>query len=227
MLERGLLPARLPDVPGVQLAARYVPAEHHGVGGDWYDAFTVPSGRLWFVVGDVAGHGLGAAVVMGRVKSAFRSYALQVDEPERVLELTDRKVRHFEMGTMVTMLCATAMPPYDVLEVSSAGHLPPIVALPRQRAQVVKLDTGRPLGLAPASPRTRTTLDVPDGALVIFYTDGLIERRDRGLRLGLTQLCEATSASHPETACQSVMHHVVGNAEVADDIALLAFRRRV
>ena len=226
MLERGLMPAHLPELPGVQFSARYVPAEHQGVGGDWYDAFTAPSGRLWFVVGDVAGHGLDAAVVMGRVKSAFRSYALQVDEPERVLELTDRKVRHFEMGTMVTVLCATAMPPYDVLEVSSAGHLPPVIALPHQRAHLVSLDTGPPLGLAQHSARTRTTFDVPDGALVMFYTDGLVERRDRGLRLGLAQLCEATTARHPEAACQSVMHHIVGNAEVADDIALLAFRRQ-
>ena len=84
LLERGLQPTRLPALDGVQLAARYVPAEGRAVGGDWYDAFTLPSGELWLVTGDVAGHGLDAAVVMGRVRSAFRSYALLGEAPSEL-----------------------------------------------------------------------------------------------------------------------------------------------
>jgi hypothetical protein len=100
LLERSLQPSRLPRLPGVQLAARYVTAESRLIGGDWYDAFTVPSGQLWLVVGDVAGHGLKAAVVMGRVKSALRAYALECDSPHEALERTDHKMQHFEVGTV-------------------------------------------------------------------------------------------------------------------------------
>src|SRR6185369_5834153 len=91
VLERSLLPAMLPRVPGIELAARYVAAEDRSVGGDWYDVFRTPSDELWLVVGDVAGHGLRAAVVMGRVRSALRAYTLLGIAPERVLELVDRK----------------------------------------------------------------------------------------------------------------------------------------
>src|SRR5262249_58091323 len=103
LLERSLVPASLPRTNGLELAARYVPAEQRTVGGDWYDVFRVPSGDLWIVVGDVAGHGLQAAVVMGRVRSALRAYTLLGLAPERVLELVDRKVQHFEIGTLVTV----------------------------------------------------------------------------------------------------------------------------
>ena len=82
MLERSLLPQSLPRRPGLEFAARYVPREDRAVGGDWFDAFTLPSGMLWVVIGDVAGHGLPAAVVMGRVRSTVRSYALE-DYPRR------------------------------------------------------------------------------------------------------------------------------------------------
>ena len=133
LLERGLQPSRLPRLPGVQLAARYVPTESRLIGGDWYDAFTLPSGQLWLVVGDVAGHGLTAAVVMGRVKSALRAYALECDTPQQALERTDRKVQHFEVGTMITVVCAVSSPPYDHIDISSAGHLPPVLAVPGQR----------------------------------------------------------------------------------------------
>ena len=94
LLERSLQPGRPPRLPGVRLGARFVTAESRLIGGDWYDAFTVPSGQLWLIVGDVAGHGLNAAVVMGRVKSALRAYALECDSPQDALERTDRKVRH-------------------------------------------------------------------------------------------------------------------------------------
>ena len=159
LLERGLQPTRLPALDGVQLAARYVPAEGRAVGGDWYDAFCLPSGELWLVTGDVAGHGLDAAVVMGRVKSAFRAYALLGEVPERVMELTDRKVQHFEIGTMVTLICATAHPPYDRVKICSAGHPPPVLAAPGEHGHLVKLPVGPPLGAlaAQCAPRSRSS----------------------------------------------------------------------
>ena len=103
MLERSLLPPTPPSTPELEFATRYVAAEDRTVGGDWYDHFRLPSGELWIVVGDVAGHGLEAAVVMGRIRSSLRSYALIDSSPARVLELVDRKMQHFESGVYATV----------------------------------------------------------------------------------------------------------------------------
>jgi phosphoserine phosphatase RsbU/P len=172
LLERGLQPTRLPAIPDLRLAGRYVPAENRMIGGDWYDAFTLPSGQLWLVVGDVAGHGLNAAVVMGRVKSALRAYALTTGDPARALELTDRKVQHFEIGTMVTVACATSAPPYDQFQLCSAGHLPPVLAEQGVPARLVNLPLGPPLGALPGVDREAAVLDLPPGGVLVLYTDG-------------------------------------------------------
>ncbi|MDT4922372.1 MAG: phosphoserine phosphatase RsbU/P [Pseudonocardiales bacterium] len=227
LLERGLLPARLPRLPGLEFAARYVPAESRTIGGDWYDAFTVRSGELWVVTGDVAGHGLNAAVVMGRVKSALRAYSLVADSPEKVLELTDRKVLHFEIGAMVTVVCATSKPPYNEFTVCSAGHLPPVVAHPGAEAELLELPVGPPLGVAPTIERASTTVTLPAGGVALLYTDGLVERRDVSLEHGLARLRAAVTATNPETLCRAVMQHLVGNETINDDIALLAIRKSV
>jgi sigma-B regulation protein RsbU (phosphoserine phosphatase) len=224
LLERGLLPSRLPRLPGVEFSARYVPAESRTIGGDWYDAFTLPSGDLWLVIGDVAGHGLNAAVVMGRVKSALRAYALVSDSPAHVLELTDHKLQHFEIGTMVTVVCATSNPPYDQFTFCSAGHLPPVLAVPGQESKLLEVSPGPPLGAVAATKRASTTVTLPAGGVLLLYTDGLVERREEAIEHGLGRLCAATHPTHPETVCRTVMHSLV-NDTVADDIALLAIRR--
>ena len=226
VLERSLLPNRLPRLPGVEFAARYVPAESRMIGGDWYDAFTLPSGELWLVTGDVAGHGLNAAVVMGRVKSALRAYALVSDGPAHVLELTDRKVQHFEIGTMVTAVCATSKPPFDEFTLCSAGHLPPVLAVPGQESELVEVAVGPPLGAIAGMKRASTTVTLPAGGVLLLYTDGLVERREEDIERGLGRLCAAVHPMHPETVCRTVMHSLVADT-VADDIALLAVRRTV
>jgi sigma-B regulation protein RsbU (phosphoserine phosphatase) len=225
LLERSLQPTRLPAVAGLRLAGRYVPAESGVIGGDWYDAFTVPSGDLWLVVGDVAGHGLNAAVVMGRVKSALRSYALTSSEPERVLELTDRKVQHFEIGTMVTVVCAVSTPPYEQFRICSAGHLPPVLAAPATETQLVELPTGPPLGTSPDVKRSAATVKMPSGGVLLLYSDGLVERRTEIIDEGLQRLRAATSAGLPDIVCRDVMHQLVGDTRTTDDIALLAAQR--
>ncbi len=225
LLERGLQPTRLPALDGVQLAARYVPAEGRAVGGDWYDAFSLPSGELWLVTGDVAGHGLDAAVVMGRVKSAFRAYALLGEAPERVMELTDRKVQHFEIGTMVTLMCATAHPPFDRVKICSAGHPPPVLAAPGEPGHLVTLPVGPPLGVLRGAGRTSIEIEWPDDAVLLFYTDGLVERRDADLGARLDQLAHVVPTGHPEAVCAAVMHEMIRNDVVRDDVAVLAARR--
>ncbi len=177
-LQRSLLPAQLPDVPGVEFAARYVPGGDGEVGGDWYDVFALPSGSLCIVVGDVVGRGLPAAVAMGRLRTALRAYALESEDPAELLRKLDRQVRQFEPEVMATVLCAIMEPSGEQLRLSTAGHPPPVVSassgLP---AAVLELPVDLPVGVSTARPRHTSTMALPPGAGVCFYTDGLIERR--------------------------------------------------
>lgn len=225
LLERGLLPTRLPRLSGLEFAARYVPAESQLIGGDWYDAFVVPSGELWLVTGDVAGHSLNAAVIMGRVKSALRAYALLGEGPAHVLELTDRKVQHFEIGVMVTVICAVAAPPYSEFTICSAGHLPPAVAAPGQRTELPELPVGPPLGIIEGLPRRTARISLPAGGVLVFYTDGLVERRQHPIERGLRRLRAAVHPENAESVCRTVMQQLVGSDKVGDDIAMLAVHR--
>jgi sigma-B regulation protein RsbU (phosphoserine phosphatase) len=226
LLEHSLQPSRLPVLPGLEFAGRYVPADNRTIGGDWYDAFIAPSDRLWLVTGDVAGHGLNAAVVMGRVKSALRAYALHEARPERVLELTDQKIQHFEIGTMVTVVCAVADPPYHEFRIASAGHLPPVLAAPDRDSVLVDTDIGPPLGVMADIRRRARTIDLPLGGLLLLYTDGLVERRSEVIDEGLERLRAAVSTNTPELVCQTVMRTMVGREESSsDDTALLAVQR--
>nr|BFE73171.1 hypothetical protein GCM10020092_064720 [Actinoplanes digitatis] len=152
-LQRSLLPAQLPGVPGVDMAARYVPGHDFGIGGDWYDVFTLPSGWLGVVIGDVSGHGLGSAVVMGRVRSALRAYALVCDDPASALTLLDRKVHHFETGNLTTALYGMISPDRSTIHLSLAGHLPPVLAAPGRPAFVPKIAVGPPAGHRPSRRR--------------------------------------------------------------------------
>jgi phosphoserine phosphatase RsbU/P len=121
-LQRSLVPSAPPAVRGAEIAARYVPGSGR-VGGDWYDVFVLPSGELGMVVGDVAGSGLGAAVIMGRIRSALRAYALEFPGPADVLVKLDQKMQYFEEGdVMATVSYAVFDPGSGQLHVSSAGH---------------------------------------------------------------------------------------------------------
>lgn len=223
-LERSLQPARLPRVPELEFAARYVPSERRAIGGDWYDAFVLPSGRLWVVTGDVAGHGLHAAVLMGRVKSALRAYTLIANDPAEVMELADRKVLFFEVGTVITVVLATATPPYERFRVASAGHLPPLLACPDRPAEFVTLPVGPPLGVEPETSRSAADVTLPSNGVLLLYTDGLVERRLVPLDERLEGLRRSVAADAPERVCHMVMHRLV-DAEIDDDIAVVAIRR--
>jgi phosphoserine phosphatase RsbU/P len=225
VLQRSLLPSELRPCPGMQFATRYVPAEEGGIGGDWYDSFVLPTGELWIMVGDVAGHGLGAATVMGRLRSTVRSYALEGHESRTVLTLADHKLQFFEPGLMATLLCVVSRPPFDALEIASAGHLPPILAMPGESPSLVDVPVTLPLGVRANAPRASTTVELPLGAVFLAYTDGLIERRGESLDVGLQRLLGVAEATHPEIVCRSVMHALIGDGVPRDDIALLVLRR--
>ncbi len=225
LLERSLLPERLPNYDGLELAARYITPDDRTVGGDWYDFFSVPSGRLWMVVGDVAGHGLSAAVVMGRVRSALRAYALLGGSPATVLELTDHKVQHFEIGSMVTAVCATSLPPYDEWQIATAGHPPPLIAAPGAAPRLLELPIGPPFGAIAGAKRSDATASLPRGAVMVLYTDGLIERRGESIDLGFERLRTVVRADVPGEVCRRVLHELIGGRRPDDDIAIIAIRR--
>ena len=226
LLERSLLPTKLPSCPGLAFATRYVGAEHKTIGGDWYDIFTVASGQLWIVVGDVAGHGLHAAVVMGRIRSALRAYSLLDEPPERVLDLVDRKVNHFEVGAMVTVACAVLDPPYESMTITLAGHPPPMIASVGQRAVLAEVEPSPPIGTQLSfGNRRSTTVPLAPDSVVAFYTDGLIERRGESLDVGFSRLRQAMSLGPAENVARDIMRHVIGNHVPQDDIALVVMSR--
>jgi len=225
LLERSLLLDKMPVCPGLEFAARYLTPEDRTVGGDWYDLFTLPSGELWLVTGDVAGHGLEAAVIMGRLRSALRSYALLGGSPEEVLEQTDRKARHFEIGTMATIVCATGRPPYEEFRITTAGHPPPVLAVPGHPATLLELSVDPPIGVGPVVRRSSTNIQMPLGAMMLLYTDGLIERRDESLDDGFGRLCASIRPDRPEAVLHQVFRAVVGSTPPTDDVVVVALRR--
>ena len=222
-LQRSLLPSALPVIRGVEIAARYVPGDGQ-VGGDWYDVFPLPWGELGMVVGDVAGSGLGSAVVMGRMRSALRSYALESPDTADVLRKLDHKMQYFESDVMATVSYAVLDPASGQLRISSAGHFPPVVAAPRRHAFLTEIAVDPPIGVADAPRRQVTTLALVPGTVLCFFTDGLVERRDKPLDDGITRLCETVSPRPPESVCASVMGALVGSEHLGDDIALLVLR---
>jgi phosphoserine phosphatase RsbU/P len=223
-LQRSLIPSALPQVSGLELAGRYVPGSGN-VGGDWYDVFSVPSGHVYAVIGDVAGSGLQAAVIMGRIRSALRAYALESTDPADVLRRLNRKLCHFEPEAMATVLCAVITPALDEVSISCAGHLPPIAAIPGQPAAVADIAGDALLGLAEQGNRQLTAVSFPPGALLCLYTDGLVERRGQPIDDGIARLCAAVSAAEPEAAAASVMAAMADTTPYRDDVALLMLRR--
>jgi phosphoserine phosphatase RsbU/P len=223
-LQRSLLPTALPTVTGAELAARFIPG-HGVVGGDWYDVFFLPSGELSLVVGDVAGSGLPAAVIMGRMRSALRAYALETSDPAEVLARLDRKMQHFEPGALATVLYAVVEPSLQTARISAAGHLPPVLAAPGRSGQLAEVHADLLIGADIATARRSATIAIPPGGLLCMCTDGLVERREYPLDEGLDRLCKAVRAGPAEAVCATAMAALVGNDEVRDDIALLVFRR--
>ncbi|HVA76128.1 MAG TPA: GAF domain-containing SpoIIE family protein phosphatase [Acidimicrobiales bacterium] len=225
LLEKSLLPGRMPPLPGLEFATRYMTPEDRTVGGDWFDGFVSPSGQLWIVVGDIAGRGLPAAVIMGRTRSALRAYALLDLEPGEVLALTSRKISYFEPEILATAVCAVSDPPYREFRIASSGHPPPVLASPSTGTQLLDLPVGVPLGSPSEAEAQCATFTLEDGALLLFYTDGLIERRGEHLSEGLRRLQELVEPVHPEVLCLRVIHGMFGLDSPPDDVAMVALRR--
>ncbi|GAB2991535.1 SpoIIE family protein phosphatase [Amycolatopsis acidiphila] len=225
-LQRSLLPPQLPQVPSLDFAARYVPGGGSNVAGDWYDVFTLPNGWLGLVIGDVVGHDLPAAVVMGRLRSALRAYSLETTDPADVLTRLDRKAQHFEPGMMATVLYGTLEPDFGRLYLSSAGHLAPVLARPGEPAHFADLPIDPPIGAIREVRRRKTTIELQPGTITCFYTDGLVERRYAPLDDGLELLRSTVRAASADAVCAQVMTTLIGEYVSEDDVAILTFRRQ-
>lgn len=223
-LQQSLLPAAPPRVSGAELAVRYVPGSG-GVGGDWYDVFTLPGGELCFVIGDVVGHGLNAAVIMGRMRSALRAYALVSPDPAEVLRRLDHKVQLFEPDAMATVLYAVCDPSLESARICSAGHPPPVLVSPGNPATILDVEPDPMIGAAEVRPRQSTTVEIPKGALLCLYTDGLIERKGHSIEERLNLLRESMFLGMPEAVSATIMGTLVGSHPTDDDVALLVIRR--
>ena len=201
--------------------------------------FALPDGRLGIVVGDVAGSGLQAAVIMGRMRSALRAYVLEVDDPAVALRMLDRKIQYFEPNAMATVLYGLYTPESAEFLVSLAGHLPPVLAAPDgQPAGVLPIQPDPPIGAADDPPRHSSVSTVPPGGLLCCYTDGLVERRGQLIDEGISSLAatmdeQVQAGAHrsgrpvslAEDACAAVMRVLIGNSPARDDVALLMARR--
>lgn len=219
MLQRSLLPGELVNLAGVSAAARYMPASHE-VGGDWYDLFELPRGRLGIAIGDVVGHGLRAASLMGQLRTALRSYALEDHSPARTLQLVDRYMRVLSDMPMATAAYAILDPQTGALQLASAGHLPPLV-LGSGEGRLIDVVSSPPLGAFPYSNWADQDDSLSDGEMIVFYTDGLVERPGTGLNESIERLLSATAgASSAEDACTLAVEQVLPFGR--DDMALVA-----
>ncbi|MGZ4494217.1 MAG: PP2C family protein-serine/threonine phosphatase [Nocardioides sp.] len=227
-LQRSLLPSRLPDLPSLSLAARYLPGERGlRVGGDWYDCVKISDRLVALVVGDVMGKGLRAASLMGQLRTSVRSLASADPSPAAVLTGLDRlssMLDTYEIATLVYVLLDTES---GVATVARAGHLPPILIDPEGRATVVEAGSSPPLG-SPSGPRLEARVDVRPGSLFVLYTDGIVEERATGLDglEGFVSMVARAAVAHGDDV-EGIVTDVLagaGSPERADDIAVLVAR---
>ena len=225
-LQRSLLPGGFPDVTGLEVEACYLPASDGvHVGGDWYDAFPLGSGTLGLVIGDVVGHNLTSASIMGQVRSLLRAYALECPDPGEVLERTGDALARLLPDALATAVYAVLDPATGELAYANAGHPPPLASIPP--GDYIYLDDapGTMLGACPA-PQQRTGRErLPPGGSLLLYTDGLIEDRERDITDGLSLLAGALQRSGARSASQvcKAAESVLRDAPArADDVCLLA-----
>jgi serine phosphatase RsbU (regulator of sigma subunit) len=221
-LQRSLLPRELPARPELEMAARYAPANDNAeIGGDFYEVSDL-GGRLLIAVGDVVGHSIEAATVMGEVRHALRAYAVEGHGPVEILHRLDAMLRRYHPRSLTTLCLVVIDPASGAVEIANAGHIPPLLA-DRAGARYVEI-AGPLLGIGLPRPPA-TALTVEPGTLVLLVTDGLLERRGSTVDDGMDLLRAAVvHDADLETLCDTLLERFGEAAE--DDIALLAFRRR-
>ncbi|PPS72653.1 MULTISPECIES: PP2C family protein-serine/threonine phosphatase [Streptomyces] len=230
-LQRAQL-TELPTIPELSLAARYLPATRGlNIGGDWYDAFVQSDGSLLAVVGDVTGHGLRAAVMMGQLRTALRAYAVECDTPAGILTRLHRMLRHQQHELYATAVIARFRPGDPSVVWASAGHPPPVVRAADGTVHVLETKPGIMLGIPMPYEYEDHTVALPPGSTLALYTDGLVERRAQGIDPGIDRLSHALAAlstaelEHDlDTAAESLLKPMIHDSERDDDVCLLLCR---
>jgi len=225
MLQRSLLPDRLPDLEDIQVEARYMPGGAD-VGGDWYDALPLDGGRVGVAMGDVVGHGIGAAALMGQLRHAMRAYALEGYSPSGVLDRLDRVVRSLDGGQMATLLYLVVEEDHRSVTFASAGHVPPLVISPEGEAEYLETAPNPPLGVFESPEHKEMTAKLEPGSTIVLYTDGLVEERGVSIDQGLEALRLAASQDpcHPDELCDRLVDAMLAIHTPNDDIAVLVLR---
>ncbi|WP_436789184.1 ATP-binding SpoIIE family protein phosphatase [Yinghuangia sp. YIM S10712] len=239
-LQRSLLPPLLTHTPAARTAGTYVPAgDEAGVGGDWFDVLPLSSLRTGFVVGDVVGHGLGATVAMGRLRTAVQTVAdLELEPGELLSRLDDLVVSRWlehdadsalpDVGALGATVLYAVYDPVDArCTIAGAGHPPPLVLRPGREPEFVELTPGPPLGVG-GMPFDAVETELPPGSLIAFYTDGLVERRGGDIGAGMARFAEAM-ARHRDQTLETIGTDVLAELDIPrdDDVALLLAETRV
>ena len=228
-LQRSMLPTGLSAPSSVEVRHRYLPGSQLiEVGGDWYESIALPGGRVALVVGDVAGHGVRAAVTMGRLRTAIHTLAMLELPPAETLQQLDELMQELGVREPHFATCIYAI--FDAVtgtcELASAGHLPPLLVRPDGSNEFLDVLPSPPLGIGTGPIQSRV-LDIEDGSLLVLYTDGLVEKRTADIDEGLSRLrgiFGPGSASRPlEDLCKAALDGVYSDHE-RDDIALLIAR---
>ena len=226
-LQRSLLRQQLPELPGLRLAARYLPGSGEArIGGDWYDAIPLRDGRLALVIGDVVGRGIEAAARMAHLQSAVRAYALEGLRPSLVLERMNGFVEELEKRCTATLLLAVVDPDAETVRLATAGHPPPLIVNPDGTPTFAEGPPGNPLGATHFPSYEETVLALPSGSALILYTDGLVEGADRSLDQGMEILAGTGPdlPDDPDEACRRVLDAGLADGHAHDDVALLVAR---
>ncbi|MEY9214345.1 SpoIIE family protein phosphatase [Thermobifida halotolerans] len=226
-LQRAML-TDLPTRKHLRLAARYLPATSGlNVGGDWYDVFPQPDGSLIGVIGDVTGHGIQAAVMMGQLRNALRAYAIEGHRPGGLLTRLHDFLRHLEPNLFASAITAQVRPGDPTVHWASAGHLPPLLRDPDGHVHVLEPKPNAMLGMPIDQVVTDHELTLAPGATLLLYTDGLVERRASGVDPGIEQLSGILArlgplvARDPETAADAILDEMLHDYPGEDDVCLL------
>jgi GAF domain-containing protein/anti-sigma regulatory factor (Ser/Thr protein kinase) len=223
-LQQSLLPERLPEMPGLTLAARYRPGQGGMVGGDWYDAVPLPSGGVGLAMGDVVSRGIRAAGVMGQLRHALRARAMEGDSPAELAEHLGEMVRGLDRREMVTLCYLTLDASGREVRYVSAGH-PPALIVSEGEARFLASSRGVPLGAVANHRYDEAGEQLAPDSLIVLYTDGLVERRDRPIDEGMERMAAVALAAgcDPEDVCQALSEELIGD-DAEDDVALLVAR---
>jgi PAS domain S-box-containing protein len=229
-LQRALLPDAPPQIAGLDLAVRYLPASDGvHVGGDWYDVFPVGRDRVALAIGDVAGHSIGSASIMGQIRSLLRGYTLDYPAPADVLRRTNAAVCELLPDATATAFCAVLDLSAGGLAYANAGHPPALLDNGDGHAGYLDGASGAMLGASADTDYTAGHGSLTPGTRLLLYTDGLIEDRRRDISEGFSALAHAVRRSHTQTAertCQFVQSAMLGSGTRADDVCILALRRQ-